>query len=174
MNRKKYYPQELSCSIHKFFAFTLWDMLTAIVLTSLLISIVYMLLRKTQLMTSVDEDFHSQLEEVLMLEKKIYYAFINSGYILMDQDIMYFDYVDDHPLLELEDTICYYFPSENALPQAFPIESFKVSFVHPDQPVVNGLELIVKSKRSHSYSLVFSKYYNKKELYKMEKNGYGY
>ena len=170
MNTKEYFPQKLSYSFLKISAFTIWDMLTAMIISSLLISTAYMFLLKVHTTTAVDEKIHKQLEELILFEKQIYNDFRDSDQIFMEQNIICFDFGGDFTFLELNDTLCIYFPTENGIPEVIPLESYNILLMPHGYDLIKGLEIMVTSDNNHSYPLMFTKVYDKKKLYHLEKN----
>lgn len=166
MNKQESFHQKLYSERLHIRAFTIWEMLIALIITGFLVSLVYLLLFRINHL--VAEDYHRQnkLEDIVMFEKEIYLSFANSDLVYREDETIFFD----HSYLILSDSALFYYRDEQASPEMLHIESYSTEYFR-DLNIITDLELVLKFNLSDTFTLHFRKNYRRQDINKFYPNG---
>lgn len=155
MNFKPTYP-----------AFTLWELMIAMLITTLIVSLSYGVYWKfTQLL---DQDMkHSELmQDLRLLEREIYRLTQSSQTITQEGDQLVFEFVNGYSILEFTDsTLIIEYPNE--LIKEFPIEKWTSEYLNDQTEHIRSFQISCRVNLQ-IYTLTFKKSYPQSFLYSMQ------
>lgn len=154
------FNHKISCK-----AFTLWEVLITLILTSLLVSLSYGTYHTFSVILQKDADESEALYDMLYLEKEIKAWTENCKWIELEDDYLVFEYGEWDQVLEFSDSVLILYNEKLDQEKQFPQYAWSVDFL-------NEQGLFVKSFQIHSvygnqdFHFTFQKNYNKLFLYK--------
>ena len=150
----------------KTLAFTLWELMIAMLITSLIVSLSYGVYRKSTKVLDQDIKHSEFMHEIRMLERDLYRLTLSSITVTQEGEDLYFNFIDGYSFLEFSDSTMTIFMDELSIGREFPIEGWSAEYLNDRSEHIRSFKINCKVNLQR-YTFSFTKIYPKLFLYSM-------
>lgn len=148
----------------KWKAFTLWEVLISIVITSLIVTLSYgsyMMFTRT---LSEDQQRLNDLNEMVFLERELYKMMESSETVEANGNVLCFKFPGSLSFIEFADSTFMISSDETDLEHEYPLSSWSITYLSDETDYVTCIEIGCEYK-GIDYTFSLKKKYSKKFLY---------
>jgi type II secretory pathway component PulJ len=139
-------------------AFTIWEALVAMIITSVIVAMSYKVYLLASKAIYTDHKKLSDLEEMIRFEKIIDQEVISSDFILLDGDKIHFE--SHFPwLMESTDSVIMVFDGNEELIYKYALEEISVGYLDSISDIINSLDIRI-NHNGIKYQMSFKKTYS--------------
>ena len=148
----------------KWMAFTLWEVLISIVVTSLIVTFSYSSYMMFTRILSEDQQRLNDLTEMVFLERELYKMMESSETVEANSNVLFFEFPDSLSFIEFTDSTFVISSDKTDLEHEYPLSGWSITFLNNETDHVSYIEIGCNYK-GMDYTFALKKKYPKKFLY---------
>lgn len=153
---------------NRYKAFTLWEMMIALLITSLIVTLSYGTYRTFTDVLKDDEEMLDGLYEMMILDRDLYRLADSCVSMVLMEDVLYFNHRDSYSYIEFGDSILIWGEGDGVDERIYQLTDWSVEFLDEQSNYIKAVQLnIVYGKLTCNFSL--KKIYPRTMLYSMTK-----
>jgi len=154
-------------------AFTLWDLMIAMLITSLIVSLSYGVYWKFTRVLNEDIDLSDQMQKMRLLERELFQLTQSCLTITQEGDQLFFNNFEEYSYLQFSDStmmlenLDYLSDFTDESYREFPIEEWSAEYLNDESDHIKSFQIRYKVDLQ-IYTLTFKKSYTRLFLYSMQ------
>ncbi len=153
-------------SKHTYKAFTLWEVMIAMVITSLIVTLSYGAYHRFTNLLTKDQESMNDLHEMMFLERDLYQLTDSCLSIEMVDDMLFFNLKDTYSFIEFSDSTMNISADSWKEEREYPIDEWSVKYMDDKSDYIKSFQISCVINHL-TYDLTFGKTYPRSFLYSM-------